>query len=364
MINDLILLGDIALNGLFVSDKKNNYKRFEQILPIFENDSFTIANLEMPIRAGSELNPEKNIHFYTEEDVVSEVLPLLNIRLLSLANNHIGDFGLPGVKKTIEVLDRLGIRHTGAGYKSEHIEPVTFVLNNLKVGFLAYVDRNTNPKTDKIDGIYINYFNEEDVIREIEKLKSKVDRIILSIHWGIDYSYYPTKLQIDISHRLIDSGVDIILGHHTHTLQPFEKYNEGLIFYSLGGFCFGDHIEKGKMKALPMKTKKTGIPLVTISRSISLHTITAIKELKGNKLIITKKNIQKWSHKRWKILQLSSKVAWLSNILHFKESYLDRIIEFLFGYYKNPYKRLFLLFDYKRIAILISDSILKKSRSL
>ena len=128
----VVPMGDIALNGLFISDQKNNYKRFEKILAHFEN-SFIIANLETPIRAGDNLNPNKNTHLYTDEDIVAEVLPLLNVRLVSLANNHIGDYGIDGVKKTIDVLDKLNILHTGAGSEKKHIEPIIFDLENKKI---------------------------------------------------------------------------------------------------------------------------------------------------------------------------------------------------------------------------------------
>jgi len=362
--SNIFLVGDIALDGLYLSDKKHNLNRFKEVLHLFNNNDITIANLETPIANGNELNPNKSIHFYSEEDVVREILPLLNIKVVSLANNHIGDYGIPGINKTIEVLEELNIYHTGAGIKKSHIEPSIFEVNSKKIAFLAYVDKNTNPKLEGIDKILINYFDEYDVINKINEIKNTVDKIILSLHWGIDYSFYPTQYQVEIARKLVDLGVDIIVGHHTHTFQPFEKYKHGFIFYGLGGLTFGDYYQNEVMKALPIKTKFSGIPIFSFTNNFHFKKIISVNELIGNYLITTKKNLIKWSNRKWIIYRLKKKNYFIRKIVNIKEDYIDRIYEFLFGYYKSPLKRVVKLIDPIRIRRLFNDSKIKNNRIL
>ena len=107
----LNLIGDIALNGLLIQEQQHNSRRFKEISNIFNDLSFSIANLELPVKGkDGDKNPNKNIYFYTRPDVVKEVLPLLKIKLVSLANNHICDYGVSGVQNTINTLDELTIQ--------------------------------------------------------------------------------------------------------------------------------------------------------------------------------------------------------------------------------------------------------------
>lgn len=78
----------------------------------------------------------------------------------------------------------------------------------------------------------------EENIKDIKLAKQHSDFVIISLHWGIENVFYPSPKQIDLAHKLIDSGATIILGHHPHVVQGIEKYKNGLIAYSLGNFQF------------------------------------------------------------------------------------------------------------------------------
>tara|TARA_B110000438_G_C15805530_1_gene647120 strand:+ start:1466 stop:2560 length:1095 start_codon:yes stop_codon:yes gene_type:complete len=358
----IALIGDVALNGLHVIEKENNIKRYSEISKKINNNVLSIINLETPLADGNERNKYKNIHFYTHVDVLKEYLLNLNTKIVSLANNHIGDCGYSGLKKTIETLDDLGILHTGAGLNKGHIEPIITKINNKNIGFLAYVDKNTNPKVEKLEKIYINYFEEKKVISDINKIKKDVDILILSIHWGIDYSYYPTNKQIHIARNLNNQGVDIIMGHHTHTFQPFEEINKKFIFYSLGGITFGDHYDKGKLKSLPKKTKYSGIPILEIKENIVLKEIIPIIEKKGNYIKLHNIDYNKINKIRWRNFNLMNKNRVIKFIVEFKENYFDRIYEFIFGYYKNSFIQIFRLINLNKFIKMIHDARIKKNR--
>ena len=276
-----------------------------------------------------------------------------NVNCVSLANNHIYDCKMSGLKATISVLDELDIYHTGAGWEEQHIEPVIIETGGNKLGFLAYVDIKTNPKTENFPELFINYFEIENVTKDIQQLKKDADKIIVSIHWGADYSYYPTPKQIKLAHTIIDAGADIIMGHHSHTFQPYEAYKHGYIFYGLGGLTFGDYMKHGKLQSLFRKTKRSAI--VSCDPLDMNLKFLPTKELKGNIIQIDNRDYPEWSKMRWRLYRIKYSHALMERLFDFKEKVLYRIYEYFFGYYQNPIKRLFELSNIRKIQILFDD---------
>ncbi len=353
MNRNITLLGDIAFTGLLSKEPHKNPERFQEVTPILNNSNMVFANLEVPVKASESVNEHKNFIHYSLPEPTEQLLKLLNIGCVSLANNHIYDCKLDGLKATIGILDKLGIYHTGAGWKQEHIEPVIIEKDGLNVAFLAYVDKSTNPKTESYPELLINYFEINRVIEEINKLKGNVDKIICSIHWGVDYSYYPTPQQRVIAKKLIDAGADIIMGHHPHTLQPYEKYKEGYIFYSLGGLTFGDYMKEGKseLQALFRKTKY-GLIANFDTNSCMVHFVST-HEKKGNYISKINRDYKRWSIKKWKYYNLKQKHELVNRAIVLKEKILDRVFEYFFGYYKNPIKRMFQFSNLKKFKKLL-----------
>ncbi len=351
-VNSITLLGDIAFTGILSTEPEKNKERFKEVIPILAQSDFVFANLEVPVKVDESRNENKNRIYYSLPVSTEELLKLLNIGCVALANNHIYDCKMPGLKATINILDKLGIYHTGAGWLPKHIEPVIINSGDNKIGFLSYVDQSTNTKTENFPKLYINYFSINKVKTDIKNIRNKVDKIILSIHWGIDYSHYQTPEQVSIARELIDTGTDIIMGHHPHTLQPFERYKNGAIFYSLGGLTFGDYIneEKLSLQAVFRKTKKGLITQYGL-RSNSFNFIST-KEQKGNYICITKKNFTKWSAHKWSVYYLKNKSNIIRKVVRFKEKILDSVVEYFFGYYQNPVKRLFQFSNIKKIKRL------------
>ena len=174
----------------------------------------------------------------------------------------------------------------------------------------------------------------------------------MSLHWGVDYSFYPTNDQIRMAKLFIDSGADIIMGHHPHTIQPYEKYKKSYIFYSLGGLTFGDYKKtpQSELQALFRKTKK-GL-IVNYDNKDNLVSFISTKELKGNYIKLIKFNYFKWSQKMWVYFKIKHFHPIFTNFFLFKEKFLDRVYEYFFGYYKNPIKRFFQFSNIKKIPKL------------
>jgi hypothetical protein len=352
--SEIALIGDIAFNGIISSEPESNGERFSKIVQFLNSsDLLVFANLETPVKVGEERNEyKKNIH--SADPLVTEnLLKGFNISCVALANNHIYDCKMSGLKATIDILDRLNIAHTGAGWIPEHCDPVIVDKNNTRVGFIAYVDKNTNPKTEYFQEIYINYFNSEKAREDIKSLKAEVDIVICSIHWGVDYSYYPTPEQVTTARNLVDAGADIIMGHHTHTFQPFEKYKGSYIFYSLGSLTFGDYIREGKteFQALFRKTKKSAIVKLDYDRTYLKFIPT--RELIGNYVVIDKRNYEKWSQRKWLHYRISNSSGIIKLYYELYEKVIYRVYEYFFGYYKRPLKRLFEFSNLRKIKKLL-----------
>jgi poly-gamma-glutamate capsule biosynthesis protein CapA/YwtB (metallophosphatase superfamily) len=345
-------IGDIAFNGIICQHSKENSDRYSKISGVLKNPNLVFANLETPIKVDDCINNFKSQVHYSTYEASKQLLNFLNIGCVSLANNHIYDCRMAGLKATISLLDELNIKHTGAGYLPVHVEPAIIQNESLKIAFLAYIDISTNPKTENFPELLINYFELHKVKRDIQMIKNTVDKIIVSVHWGNDYSYYPTPLQVSLAHEIADTGADIIMGHHPHTFQPFEKYKNTFIFYSLGGLTFGDYMRNGKteLQALFRKTKKSAIANYYLEENrlefIPTH------ELKGNYIIIAKRDYFKWSAKKWIHFRIKYSSRILEKIYSFNENVLYRVYEYFFGYYKNPFYRLLQFSNFKKLKKL------------
>ena len=310
----------------------------------------------MPIKADESKNSYKTFIHYSLSAPTKDLLKLLNIGCVSLANNHVFDCKMPGLKATVRTLDELGVFHAGAGWLPEHVSPVIISEDNYRIAFLAYVDKSTNPETEHFPELLINYFDKEKVISDIRTIRDQVDTVIVSIHWGNDYSNFYTKKQQESARMIIHSGADIIMGHHPHTLQPYEIYDGKLIFYSLGQLCFGDSLWEGKLRALKKKTKTGMIASVSIKKgSFRPHFIPTFEE-EGNYLSILPLDLESKLNRLKFINEKIHKYKTIAFIARIKETALDRFNDYFFGYYRNFFVQLLgLLINIKKFNYLVRD---------
>ena len=188
--------------------------------PWFGEADITMVNLENAVTDRGYKVP-KEFNFRMPPKYL-QVLQKGGIDIVNLANNHVWDYGQVGVEDTIAHLDGAGIRHVGGGVTAEEErEPVILDVKGTRIGFLGY------------------YFTEGNVEEDVSALKQVVDVVIVNFHWGTERSNFPESYQVDLAHRTIDAGADLIIGHHAHVLQGMERYKNGIIAYSLGNFIFG-----------------------------------------------------------------------------------------------------------------------------
>lgn len=226
-----------------ILDKNGKDYPFKFIKDYMLSADLVFSNLEAPFCNKGEPYP-KNFVFKVPEKHVN-VLKAGNINLVSLANNHILDYGMPCLESTVQLLQKEKINFAGAGtnYQKAH-KPAIFEINNIKFAFFAY--SMTLPKyffaTDSTGG---TAYPKRKILRDsISFYNNKVDHIIVSFHWGKELSELPKEYQQNYARWAIDYGADLILGHHPHVLQGIEKYKNKIIAYSLANFIFASYSNK------------------------------------------------------------------------------------------------------------------------
>ena len=174
-----------------------------------------------------------------------------NNTVAALANDHVCDYGIIGLRDTIEALDKNNITHLGAGEDEDHArQSVSQEINGKTITIFNYMDSalSANYTPDEIpaaNGLAPGYaaYNAQIAHKQISEAKEKGDVVIVYMHYGEEFSKAPNDNQKKISHELIDSGADVVVGSNPHVPQGVEMYNGKPIFYSLGDFIFDIELE-------------------------------------------------------------------------------------------------------------------------
>jgi len=223
----LLAVGDISLRS------KNGNNPFKKVKRAFKEKDILFGNLETVLsNKGKEV--EKAVPLHTSPYKV-KYLKDASFDIFNLANNHLLDLGIEGFNENLEVLSRNGIKFIGVANQRFNNSYSVVEKSGVKLGFLGYCESGFR---DYKNNIFINKIDEKTITNDIGRIKRECDVVIVSLHWGIEKVFYPSPKQIELAHRLIDNGADIILGHHPHVSQGIETYKNGIIAYSLGNFQF------------------------------------------------------------------------------------------------------------------------------
>jgi poly-gamma-glutamate capsule biosynthesis protein CapA/YwtB (metallophosphatase superfamily) len=218
-LTEIVLTGDIMLGRTVMTtalDKKDPVYPFRDVADKLKEADLVFANLENPI---VEDCPRHYDGFkFCADPMLLEGLVFSGVDVVTLANNHTGNYGLDGFSQTKRHLKARQIDFVGDN------NFVSREINGIKFGFLGFdfVDRHITQ-------------NELDLVK---RSKTQVDILLAGVHWGVEYKDVPSQKQKEIGEKLADSGADIIVGHHPHWVQPWEYINGKLVFWSLGNFIF------------------------------------------------------------------------------------------------------------------------------
>lgn len=210
------------------------------------NTDILLVNTENPFTtSGDAVKPDVPLK------ASPDYIPLLNgtsgMVISANANNHVFDYGIEGMRDSIENLDSYGIAHIGAGEnKAEATKPITIEKEGHKISVFNYMDSENFQEYDQSvmpkatdDGPGYSAWDNEESVEQIRQAKENgSDIIIVYMHYGNEYSRSPNENQKEISHLAIDAGASAVVGSHAHVTQGIEMYNGKPIFYNLGNFMF------------------------------------------------------------------------------------------------------------------------------
>lgn len=194
---------------------------------------FVVGNLEGPITNFSSVSTydsaDPNHYRFTFAPEVAELLASHNIRLASIGNNHIENFGADGIDQTTNFLQEAGVQFIGHPFDPARMSTTTKI-NGQRFGFTSYNYADNSTAQDTVD--------------EITRLKTEKptpEWVIVYAHWGQEYNKQPSVQQRELARQFIDAGADIIIGTHPHVIQSKEMYKGAPIYYSLGNFVFDQY---------------------------------------------------------------------------------------------------------------------------
>ena len=231
----IIITGDLVVTDNYESKELID----ENLKNYFSKVDYRIANLEAPI---TENNPNNKIlktgpHLRANGSSVLPTLKKLNIDLLTLANNHILDYGDKGLNDTLDFCSSNNIDWTGVGKnislanKAKRIE-----IDNIKISIINFAENEWSSASEENAGA--NPMDIIDNTKLIKKEKKLSDFVFVIIHGGHEYYNLPSPRMQKQYRFYTDNGADLIVGHHTHCISGFEIYNNSPIYYSLGNFLF------------------------------------------------------------------------------------------------------------------------------
>ena len=213
---------------------------FTKVEPSLSSADVAIVNLEMAITERGE--PYDKEFVFRAPGSAALTLAGAGVDVVSLANNHILDFGSVGLEDTISVLDEVGILRPGAGANNaEAYAPRVLVLDNeIRVAFVsasAIIPGGFSAGAER-PGIADAKWAIPRVLAAVRAAASGNDVVVVSIHWGVERATCPSQDQRGLAQQLIEAGANLILGHHPHVLQPIETFDRTVIAYSLGNFAW------------------------------------------------------------------------------------------------------------------------------
>lgn len=250
----LSFVGDVMLGRYVASfgEKESYAELFRDSKTLWDNSALVFANLENAvIRQGESYDEaDKNLKLSASQEAL-QMAAEAGIDAVSLANDHVGDYGREGVRHTIEALQEYGMEYAGAGAERE--EAGTYRLleaDGLTVGFVACTQVAPDHFAATKDGYGVCPTSYTNLYENVFAASTNSDFVVVYVHWGNEYDLTVTETQRRIAYRLIDSGADIVIGSHPNILQEVEQYKNGIVFYSLGNFIFDQATRQARNTAM------------------------------------------------------------------------------------------------------------------
>jgi poly-gamma-glutamate synthesis protein (capsule biosynthesis protein) len=266
----LLFVGDVMLSrgvGAKMKAEGDWTYPFQKIAATLAAADLTFGNLECPV---SDVGRDRyHLYSFRADPGAIEGLKHAGFDVMSVANNHIYDWGAPALLDTLRRLREAGIMPVGAGANDlEAHYPQLLNCTGLKLAFLAYVNIAPETAIAAPDRPGVAWLEPDRVLADIRFARPLADLVVVALHWGNEYVTRPQPNQVELAHQMIDAGADLVVGSHAHVVQPVEEYRGRWIAYSLGNFVFdqkGPGTRRGAMLKVKLVDKQitevTSVPI-------------------------------------------------------------------------------------------------------
>lgn len=273
----LIMAGDVLIHSSVYDDAYedgvyNFDKMVTLIKPIVSKYDLAFYNQES-ILGGTKLGLSSYPAFNSPHEV-GETFTNIGFNLVNLANNHTLDRGKKAIISSNNYWKTKKNVLTTGSYNSEEERNNIKIqeVNGIKYALLGYTTTTNEIKPS--NNYYVNVYSEEQVKKDINSVKDKVDLLLVSMHWGEEYNNSVTKEQESIAKYLSSLGVDIIIGHHPHVVGPIDYVGNTLVIYSLGNFISGQEGMDRRIGLMVSVDVKKGNDDIIISEPVARLTYT------------------------------------------------------------------------------------------
>jgi poly-gamma-glutamate capsule biosynthesis protein CapA/YwtB (metallophosphatase superfamily) len=250
-IQTIVGVGDIMLSGSakpLLRKKGYDYPFGDiELSKLIRNADLAFANLECPVTKKGKAFKDKK-YVFRADPASMKAVRRAGFDMLSLANNHIMDYGAIGLSSTLNYCLKSGLACSGAGMDIAKARTISIIKKNgITYGLLSYSMTYPGEFWATSENAGTAFGEKLAVIEDVVYAKKEADVVIVSFHWGAELAGTPKGYQIKMAHTAIDCGADIVFGHHPHVPQPVEIYKGKPVFYSLGNYAFGSYSRKTPM---------------------------------------------------------------------------------------------------------------------
>lgn len=239
----LVAVGDNLIHSnvyeaAAISDSSYDFTpMFTEIKPYIKSFDLAFINQET-ILGGKEIGLTSYPCFNSPYEVGDAVIDA-GFNLISIANNHTLDRGEKAVINALDYWDSKDVIYSGAARSADISQVKTFNKKGISFAFVAYTYGTNGIPHPQGKEYLANIYSNEKAYYDITSVRDEVDVVIVSMHWGNEYEEEPSQTQIAQANYLSSLGVDIIIGHHPHVIQPVDVINDTYVIYSLGNFLSG-----------------------------------------------------------------------------------------------------------------------------
>ncbi|WP_107772594.1 CapA family protein [Nocardioides sediminis] len=271
----LAVVGDVMLGRGVAAAHADPTVTMRAMRPLLRRADITIGTLESTLSTDG--SPTQGGDSFAADPGVLDGLAAAGFDALSLANNHVGDYGQRALLRTLEAFRGSGIARFGAGRDlAAATRPAVVERDGVRVGLLGFnaigetpratpttpgaLSVRMPPRTGPLQPADLRH-----VLAAVRRLDRRVDVVVVLPHWGTQYTHRPEPVQRLVGRRLVDAGADLVVGGHPHWVQSVERHRGATIAHSLGNFVFDMDFMEQTMEGVVLTATITGDRVVDVA---------------------------------------------------------------------------------------------------